>query len=172
MNVLKVLQEIQISQAEGLTNIELEKIAKKILGKNFLGVYPCDAFPKINKNKINNFSIIFNLSKHNEGGSHFVSILKIEENLFYFDSFGKKCDNKFVMIFLKSISDTYFFNGFEIQHPSSMFCGVYSLGFLISSQKFNIPIESFLNLFYFKNVINDQIIIDFIVKVLKVNKNK
>ena len=48
----------------GLTNKQLEQLAKKSLGKLFLGVYPCDAKPKTNKDKSNK-SIIFNLSKHN-----------------------------------------------------------------------------------------------------------
>jgi len=154
-----------MSPSQGLTNIELEKLSKTILGRNFLGVYPCDSFPEIKNRK--SFSLIFNMSKHNERGSHFVSVLKINQNVFYFDSYGKKCSNNFILLFLKSLSDTYFFNSFEIQPYSSIFCGVYSLGFLVSSQKFNLPVESFLSLFYLKDNINDQIVTDFIVNILK-----
>lgn len=57
---------------KGLTNQELEKLSVSILGENFLGVFPCDSIPQIRDEQI--FSVIFNMSKHNENGTHFISI--------------------------------------------------------------------------------------------------
>lgn len=149
----------------GLSNIELEKLAQQVLGKQFLGVYPCDSTPKNSHKK--SFSVIFNLSKHDENGTHFVAILKKNNSIFYFDSFGKNCDNEFILNFINSLSDNYYFNNFQIQTQTSIFCGIFCLGFLLSCQKLNYKPEEYLNMFYFKKEKNDNIVTQFIVSSLR-----
>ena len=149
---------------KGLTNQELEKLTKSILGEKFLGVYPCDSTPRIIDKQI--FSVIFNMSKHNENGSHFISILKKNQTVFYFDSRGKKCDNVYILNFLKHISNKYSFNNFQMQNDSSIFCGVYCLGFLVACQKLNFQPKTYIDLFLFNDTLNDQIVTEFIVSHL------
>ena len=149
----------------GLTNEDLEKMSKKILGNNFLGVFPCDSTPETSRKK--NFSVIFNLSKHNENGTHFVAILKTKKSLIYFDSYGKICDNKYILYFLKKHSSVYTFNNFQIQSSTSFFCGIYCLGFLLACQKLNFSLETFLNYFSTNKNCNDILITNFIVSQLK-----
>jgi hypothetical protein len=59
----------------GLTNGQLETLGKKMFKNNFSGVYPSDSTPHISKNN-HNFSLIFNLSKHNKPGTHYVAVIK------------------------------------------------------------------------------------------------
>lgn len=60
----------------------------------FKGVFPCDALP-------NRFSLpaifVVNLSKHNECGSHWVSVYINEYGIaYYFDSYGLVIRNRFI----------------------------------------------------------------------------
>lgn len=146
----------------GITNGYLEKISKKILGNEFLGVYPCDAHPKINKK---NFYIIFNLSKHYEEGSHFVCLAKKDNVLTYFDALGTSLTNKDIKKFIKNLikSPLIFLDlKTKIQSDKSDFCGFFCLGFLIAQKKNIAPIK-FFNMFEKRKEKNDSIIKNFIL---------
>lgn len=146
----------------GLTNAYVEKIGKKIIGNIFLGTFPCDFHPKIKTRK--RFCLIFNLSKHDSKGSHFVAIFASENEIIYFDPFGDKLDNKFILMFINSNKKNRKFitNKKTIQSCSSIFCGFYCLGFLLS-QKLQFNLKKFLKLFSSTDLENnDKKIIDFI----------
>lgn len=147
----------------GVTNGYLEKISKKILGSEFLGVFPCDAHPKTRRK---NFYVIFNLSKHNETGSHFVCISKKDNILTYFDALGTSLTNNYIKNFIKKLikSPVVLLDlKTKIQADNSDFCGFFCLGFLISQKK-NIPLIKFFNMFNLKNKEeNDGIIKNFII---------
>ena len=147
----------------GLTNLQLEKLAQKVLGTNFLGVYPADAGPNITSS--NNTSIIFNLSKHNAVGTHYVAIHFSKNKIFYFDSYGKKLTNKSILTYLKSFSLPIFYHTKSVQPPESIFCSLYSLGYLKAVQKMNKHPHMFFNLFPKKlTKTNDQIITRFLME--------
>ena len=129
----------------GLTNKELENLAKKLLGKQFLGFYTSDSRPKI-KNLQNN-SLIFNLSKHNEPGTHYVSVLFANKKIFYFDSFGKRLTNKHILAFLKLYNFPIFYHTKKIQANDSNFCSFFSLGFLYAIQKKSLKPFQFFKMF-------------------------
>jgi hypothetical protein len=145
----------------GLTNRYVEKIGKKILGGIFLGVFPCDLHPKVGRRKT--FCLIFNLSKHNEKGTHFVAIFASKDALFYFDPFGKKISNSYVKKFIDRIIRTRQLkqNKKCIQSKTSIFCGFYCLSFLLS-QKIGVSIKNYLSIFDSDLNKNDEITIDFI----------
>jgi hypothetical protein len=112
------------------------------------------------------FCLIFNLSKHNTKGSHFVAIYASKTELLYFDSYGKNITNKDIKAFInKNIKyRKLIVNRKCIQSCSSIFCGFYCLGFLLS-QKLNIPLRSFISFFDLNNPNkNDEKIIQFIQK--------
>lgn len=149
----------------GLTNNQLEKIAKKYLGKHFLGVYPCDASPKIGKN-IKKMSIIFNLSKHDEPGSHYVAVIRKKNSIYYFDSYGKKLTNFHIKMFLHQFGLKIFYHTQQIQARNSIFCGFYCLAYLIFvTKKFKTSFAAFFNMFNTPpNKENDDIVTQFILK--------
>lgn len=146
----------------GLTNQYVEEIGKKILGKIFLGTFPCDLHPKVKNKKV--FCLVFNLSKHDAKGSHFVAIFASKENIIYFDPYGNKLSNAFIKTFVKNNKKQrkLITNNKCIQSCSSIFCGFFCLGFLIS-QKYCIPFKSFISFFESRELnLNDDKIIEFI----------
>lgn len=111
-----------------VTNGYIEKTGYKIL-KNFIGCFPCDLQPKTRKN---NFSIVYNLSKHDEEGTHFVAIYSNKNEIIYFDSFGEPIQNVLIKNFVKKYSKNkkYLYNKTKIQDNQSSFCGIFCLSFL------------------------------------------
>jgi len=151
---------------KGLTNGYVEKLGKKLIGKNFLGVFPCDLPPNCS-DKIN-FSVIFNTARHDKKGEHFIAIFANAKTLYYFDSFGKKCGNKLIKNFItENIKQRDFIqNDVKIQNDISNFCGFYAIAFLIS-RYLNKPLKTFLNLFHTTKLrSNDKHVIDFIINFI------
>ena len=148
----------------GVTNGYLQDIGKEIIGKTFLGSFPCDIQPNPRRKKT--FSVIFNISKHNEKGTHFVAIFADETRLLYFDPLGNACKNKYILSFLsKHNLNRKIRKKFpKIQSNESIFCGYYCIGFILAMTK-KISIRKFFNMFDYDNLNNnDNIIIDFIHK--------
>ena len=150
----------------GLTKGYIEKTGLKLL-KNFLGCYPADLQPKHKKKE---FSIIFNLSKHNELGTHFVAISNQKNVLVYFDSLGKPCTNNLLKSFIKTNikSKKYSSNRNKVQSDGSTLCGVFCLGFLLSQEN-KIQMNDFVKIFCKTNLqLNDEIILEFIKECKRV----
>ena len=147
----------------GLTNKYIENLGQLICGDNFIGVYPCDIQPEF-KNKLCNFSVIFNTDKHNEKGSHFVAVFRKKNEIFYFDSFGKKCENEMIKKFIKTnlSGKKYRYNNICIQNDKSLLCGLYCISF-IKSQTNKKPFKKFLTNFKKDTILNDTIVTKMIV---------
>ena len=126
------------------TNGYIEKTGCKVL-KNFIGCFPADLQPITKKQQ---FSLVFNLSKHNEEGSHFVAIYKNKHQLIYFDSFGEPPQKKLIKQFLKKHEKNrkFLYNKIKIQDDTSYFCGIFCLSFLVSQEN-NMSLKNFLNNF-------------------------
>jgi len=56
----------------GLTNKYVENIGKEHC-RDFIGTFPCNILPEIEGKE--SFSVIFNESRHDEEGTHFVAVL-------------------------------------------------------------------------------------------------
>ncbi len=146
----------------GLTNKQLEDLGKKILGNSFLGVYPSDSIPNIN-NKFN-VSVIFNLSKHTEPGTHYVAILIKKNKIYYFDSYGKKLTNKYIKKNLKPFNLPIFYHNRNIQEKNSIFCGFFALSYLKAIQKMKLSPSTFYLMFQNPpNKQNDKIVTNFLL---------
>ncbi len=65
---------------------ELHKIAKKMFGRKFIGVFASDQIPVM---KTNQYAIV-NLDTHLEPGSHWVGVVKENDKTYVYDSFGRK----------------------------------------------------------------------------------
>ena len=151
----------------GITNKDLEKLCRKFLNKNFLGVYPCDAFPISKKDST---SVIFNLSKHDEEGSHFIAIAIRKSKIIYFDSFGKKCENKYISDFLNKFNLSIESNIEQIQHEESALCGYFCFYFLYICFLQNKSLQFFIKKFK-KNknnlLVNNKKLLNYILKIIK-----
>lgn len=146
----------------GLTNKQLEDLGKKQLGKQFLGVYPADSIPTIKNTKKS--SVIFNLSKHNEPGTHYIAVLFKNNQIFYFDSYGKPLRNMYIKKNLLKFKLPMYFHNRPIQEKTSIFCGLYSLAYLKALQHNNMKPITFFNMFnYPPNKQNDKIVTKFLL---------
>ena len=158
-----------LSKMSGLTNQYVEELGKKIIGKHFLGTFPCDIQPIVDKKKI--FSLVFNLSKHDSKGSHFIAIFADENNLLYFDPLGHKCENADILHFMTKVrSKRKMRTKFQkIQDCNSIFCGFFCIAFLLSRHK-NESLTNFFKHFSKQNLIkNDVLVIKYILN--KINRN-
>ena len=66
---------------------DLENVCKMFLGNKFNGVYPSDMIPRLTNHK--KYAIL-NLDDSTQGGSHWVAIAKMKNNVMLFDSYGRK----------------------------------------------------------------------------------
>lgn len=166
LNLLNKLINNNISS--GLTNGDLEKIGKKCL-YNFAGVYPSDVMPSFNRIQKTFFSVIFNLSPHNESGSHFIAIIKTRYRIYFFDSLGKR--NKYrssISNFISYFNKPIIYCVKKIQPVNSISCSLYCLAFILHMQKANHYPNTFYNMFPCSNKKNDFVIHDYIIK--EINK--
>jgi hypothetical protein len=141
-----------------------------MLKKYFHGVYPADATPNIKHilRKQDNISIIFNLSNHDEPGSHYVAVLITRTKIFYFDSYGKKLTNKHIKKFLIKFNQPIYYHVIPIQHKNSIFCGLYSLAYLYSTQILKMNFTKFFDIFkYPATMTNDNIVTTFLIETNK-----
>lgn len=151
----------------GLTNGYVEKLGKKYCS-NFLGVFPSDFYPDTNNKST--FSIIFNESRHDEEGTHFVAIFANKHYLYYFDSLGLKLENDYILNFVKMQNRSLVENKTQIQSYESIFCGFFCLTFILYMEKFKY--KNFFNHFSTKNLtVNDKIVVDFFIKLAQNKKN-
>ncbi len=70
---------------------EVNNIGKKLFGKKFKGVYASDKLPNM-KNKE---SLILNVDKSNQRGSHWVALIKHNNKVYIYDSFGRHSNRLF-----------------------------------------------------------------------------
>jgi hypothetical protein len=66
---------------------DLETVCKKYLGDKFKGVYPSDKLKKLTPTVP---YAIYNLDNSNQGGSHWVAVVRHANDIVVYDSFGRK----------------------------------------------------------------------------------
>lgn len=148
----------------GLTNKYVERLGNQYL-KTFVGVYPCDIQPDVGEDEI--FSVIFNESKHNEEGTHFVAIYANKRYLYYFDSLGLKLENKYIEMFCGLQGRQLIESKKQVQSFDSLFCGYFCVCFIMYMEA-TMDFSQFCNHFCKSNLkINDTIVVDFIIKLAK-----
>ena len=115
--------------SEGITNHYIESILKPVC-KNYFGVFSANSIPR-ELLKLKEFSIVCNLSKVGEKGSHFVTIVVKPNFTLYIDSLGLPPFIPEICNFLKQLSHQFFYNPHQIQHSSSKFCGFFCILFVL-----------------------------------------
>lgn len=148
----------------GLTNKYVERLGNQYL-KTFVGVYPCDIQPNVGEGEI--FSIIFNESKHNEEGTHFVAIYANKRYLYYFDSLGLKLENKYIEMFCGLQGRQLIESKKQVQSFDSLFCGYFCISFLMFMEKIGY-FSRFFECFSKTDLnINNKIAVELIINLAK-----
>lgn len=117
-----------------------------------------------NDSGFKSIGVVFNLDKHNQSGSHWVSLfISIRHNLiYYFDSAAndipKEIDKLIKLIVSQSQNKLKFITNVPHQHQySNTECGMYSLFFIITMLDESMPIKKRINMFS-KRRLNDKFI--------------
>lgn len=147
--------------------IEISKLITPSNRSNvFKGVFACDNLPSKVKLPA---AFVINLSPITEPGSHWVALFIDDGGFcFYFDSFGLPPKNKSIIIFIRLHAKKFNFNKMQVQHITSIKCGMFCCGFIITviSGK---PIKSYLRKFS-SNLFINEIIINQMFKYMQSRK--
>ena len=105
-----------------MNSLELEKIAKKLKWKNFLGVFAADQLSQIPSKKCG--MLIFNTDISEKRGEHWIAVCLTQKNIFYFDSLN----HDFIFLseivnFLLRLKKNVFYNKINTQQNYSNTCG-------------------------------------------------
>ena len=133
---------------EGISNIFINDVMDKI-SRSFQGTYSIDNIPTI---KNNDFSIIINLSKQNEKGSHFVAIFNKQNKIIYFDSFGNQNIHRTLQKFIKKHKKQVTYSNIQLQHIFSNHCGFFCMSFILCLEN-DVTFNNFLNFFIEKSYV-------------------
>jgi hypothetical protein len=111
---------------------ELQQAGKRLIGRQFLGVYPADRVPPL-KNSASNAYLIVNTDNSDEPGSHWIGIVKQNNAIYMYDSFGRNPEE---------LSSEFEGMGYIPTNPNieqdieENDCGIRSLTFLVLSKQF------------------------------------
>ena len=105
----KCCHRITRMKEEGISNIYIDDLMKKI-SCSFKGTFSIDKIPTYKDEK---FSIIVNLSKENDEGTHFIGITSSKDTIIYFDSYGIEYINLTIEKYLKKYRKKYFIRMFN-----------------------------------------------------------
>ena len=130
-----------------LSNIFINNLLKN--EESYSNTFSKDEIPLIENNK----SLIFNLQNSNQWGSHWCSLLRKNNNIFIFDSFGIGYIPKNIYIIHKNFN--VITNIYRIQHIHNNLCGLFCVLFCLYKVNSKNKFIEFLNLFnvndYMKN---------------------
>ena len=133
-----------------LSNIFINDLLKD--NKNFPGCFSKDRIILLDNNK----SLIYNLQNYNEKGSHWCSVTRRNNTIFIFDCYGiGECPSEIYKIYknFKIITNIY-----QIQHNTSILCGLYSILFILYDVKNKNDLIIFLTLFNKSNFLKNELI--------------
>jgi len=159
----KCCHRITRMKEEGISNIYIDDLMKKI-SCSFRGTFSIDKIPTFKDEK---FSIIVNLSKENEKGTHFIGIMSSKDTIIYFDSYGIEHINLTIEKYLKKYRKKILHSNVQLQHVFSSHCGYFCVSFILCLEN-NIPLHKFLTIFHKKDLyLNDYICIQIITTFIK-----
>ena len=104
----------------------------------------------------NNKSLIYNLQNSNQKGSHWSSLTRWNNTINIFDSFGiGEIPSEIYKIYnnFKIITNIY-----QIQHITSILCGLYSILFILYDVKNKNDFINFLTLFNKNDFLKNELI--------------
>jgi hypothetical protein len=122
--------------SHALSDLEVTKIGKILLGSKYLGTFPQD------KAKFKPGYFIINVDREGSIGSHWCSVfVDSKKNMYVYDSFARP-SKKLLPYLYKNAKDKGFklidVNKKSDQHKKSNICGALSLSWLSAVNKFGI----------------------------------
>jgi hypothetical protein len=141
-----------------MDNFLINKILTKyhITSKYYLGAYPCDRLPELNKFPC---SIVINTGNSQTKGVHWVAVFcNDHENVNYFDSLAMK-PNQLINNFLNKFKNIQF-NKVAVQPLFSISCGSYAICYIFFLSM-GYSLKKFLTLF--KSIKDNDIFVNSIV---------
>jgi hypothetical protein len=150
------------SSEKGVSNIYLDEVLFQV-SKTYRGCFASDCIPK-HLTKEDDFSLICNLSKRSDKGSHFVSIVSTNNKMYYLDPLGLPCFVDGIANFLRACNKPVLVNETQVQDVDSYFCGFFCMLFVIAFDH-----KCFWQLRFFKSDLkrNDDLCITYIKEILK-----
>lgn len=139
-----------------MNTLELRDFLNKFQRNNiFKGVFACDTIPT-------NFSLpaafIINLAPISDPGTHWVALyIDINGTCEYFDSYGLKPTNKYIMYFIKFHCKSININNVQLQHINSRVCGMYSALYIVYKLK-KKSMDEYCNKFCKNTFVNDIVV--------------
>ncbi len=148
---------------DGISNVYIDTLMEKI-SSSFRGTFSIDNIPMFTEKS---FSIIVNLSKENEKGTHFIGISLFKNVIVYFDSYGVETINLTIEKYLKKYRKKIIHSNIQLQHLFSSHCGFFCISCILCLEN-NIPFHKFLKIFHKKDLyLNDYISIKIITSFIK-----
>ena len=144
------------------TNVYLDSVLYPLC-KLFKGTYSCNNIPYCEGDS----SFIVNLSERFEKGTHFICIVKRAEYVYYFDSYGLRPLNTHIIKYLHSLKIPIYYNDIKIQDDNSVFCGLYCMLQVLSTDKHCKINTSFKFHTHGDLSRNDDICVDYILSIIK-----
>lgn len=155
----------------GISNVYIDSILNDRLHvPGFLGVFSSDTLPIEHARSNKNFSLVCNLSRESENGSHFISIVRRDGCVMYLDSLAVNATlNNDIQRFLMQCQSTVHLLKLTkpIQHRGSVFCGFYAMFFVMY---FSLDCSTMVQCKPFgRNLVeNDEICVDNIKRLINV----
>lgn len=151
----------------GISNIDISDIVMMLHQKypwimnKFRGVYPADQIRDVVLNE--NETVIINLSRSYEIGTHFVAAAKQNGQYIYFDSLGLLLKQPDIHHFLVQLRKNVLYDRIQIQPFDSQLCGFYCMLFIFTVHFCSAnDFFSFFNLQNLQN--NDYFVIELLLK--------
>ena len=134
-----------------MNTLEIKKQLKNY--KRFVGVFPCDYIPDLNRGE----GVIVNTDTHNKGGEHWVAIyMSPTGSMEYFDPFGLPPLVPHIREYINGSNHIFFsYSTIQLQDPSSTSCGGHCIAF-IKHRLSDLPFEALLAHFTTSLLDNDK----------------
>lgn len=125
--------------------------------KKFLGVYAKDQLPKY----AHRGYYVINLDTSDKPGSHWVALEINKKGAIFFDSYGLKPKDVYILRFLKGKKIKY--NQKHVQHPLSTTCGQWCIYF-IWRRSTNWTLQEMLRAFFPKRFLTNDHVLNIVLK--------
>ena len=149
----------------GVTNLFIEDIVSCAKLRNYRGCFSSDRIPpSLTREK--KWSIICNLSRSADEGTHFVALIREDQELYYFDPLQlDEHPNQDIASFLRSCSgvEKLYQLTEPLQDEESFYCGFFCIFIVIFAERRDTPVLTFSKIHLTDN---DSIVVENIARLL------
>ena len=137
-----------------MLSTEIEDIL--VTSRNFIGCFPLDGLPSLPRQKT--ASLIVNTDISMGSGDHWLALVLLEDECFYFDSFGLPILEEALIKYLEPYYSKVTYSDVCIQHVESNKCGEFCILF-VKCVHSKSSYEKFLYRFDHLNIKKNDVII-------------